>query len=89
MLNLLVFYITIFIVYIIGVIINFVLVMDIIKDFIYNDLYRDYIFIIDNSHNNFKNYFIIIIDLIILIFGILGSFLTTIFIINFIDNSKL
>ena len=89
MVNYLIFLIVFLIMYFIGIIINFVLITDIIKDFIYNDMYKDYIFNIDKDYSIKKNYFIILMDLIILIIFILGSFLSTIFIMRFIDNNKL
>lgn len=81
--NIIVFNILLFVMYIIGIILNLVITLDILV-YAYDGKCSDIIF--SRYNNNFKTFYTYLLDILMLIVLILLSFLGTVFLLNIIWN---
>lgn len=81
--NIIVFNILLFVMYITGIILNLVITLDILV-YAYDDRCSNIIF--SRYDNNFKTFFTYLLDILMLIVLIILSFIGTVFLLNIIWN---
>lgn len=81
--NVIVFSVLLFVMYIIGIILNLVITLDILV-YAYDGRCSNIIF--SRYANNFKTFFIYLLDVLMLITLILLSFIGTVFLLNIVWN---
>lgn len=85
MINILMLCITFIIMYFIGIFINFSFILDILKDIFYGNYYENILF--RKDFEGYKLYLSYLLDVLILILLLTGSFFTTPIILNFIREN--
>ena len=85
MINVLILCISFIVVYFIGILINLSFILDILKDIFYGNYYENTLFM--KEFEGFKLYLSYLLDILILLLLLTGSFFTTPIILNFIREN--
>ena len=85
MINVLMLCITFVVMYFIGMLINLSFILDILKDIFYGNHYENTLFM--KEYEGFKLYLSYLLDILILLLLLSGSFFTTPIILNFIREN--